>query len=217
LRFKGVSEYLEDLVARIDAPLLVALEIIFFHQLTNDTSQLAQFISRTPKFKTHDKAQVVFYKGSVCVRLPGTFDSGVLNFSISCGKSDWQLLSLTQVFRSSFPQALITMVEHLSIRCIHATVLWEEDIENNQWQELLHPFTAVKDLYICRIFTPQIANALQELVGERVTEVLPALQSLFLEESDPSGDSKLVQENIAQIVSARQLADHPITISRFKE
>ena len=49
LLFTGVSEYLEDLVARIDAPLLSDLLIGFFHQLIFDTPQLAQFISRSSR------------------------------------------------------------------------------------------------------------------------------------------------------------------------
>jgi hypothetical protein len=50
-RFKGVSEYLEDLVARIDAPLLRELYITLFNQIVFDTPQFVQFISRTPELK----------------------------------------------------------------------------------------------------------------------------------------------------------------------
>ena len=56
LHFKGVGEYLDELVAWIDAPLLGNLEITFFHQLSLDTPQLTQFISRTLKFKTYEDA-----------------------------------------------------------------------------------------------------------------------------------------------------------------
>lgn len=45
--------------------------------------------------------------------------------------------------------------------------------ENARWLELLQPFVAVKDLYLTKEFTLHIAHALQELVGERVMEVLP--------------------------------------------
>jgi hypothetical protein len=72
--FKGVSEYLEDLVAWIDAPLLEYLHITFFQQLIFDTPQLNQFISRTPKFKTQDEADVVFSEPGVSVTLPQTFE-----------------------------------------------------------------------------------------------------------------------------------------------
>jgi hypothetical protein len=214
LQFQGVSEYLEDLVARIDAPLLVLLDITFFNDIVFNTPQLAQFMSRTPKFKAHDNARLIFDAWSVRVKLPPASDGGGLQLSISCGKSDWQLSSLAQVCSSSFPQALITMVEHLYIEGYPS--LQEDDIENSQWLELLHPFTAVKDLYISRGLTPHIAHALQELVGERVTEVLPALHGLFLGKPDPLENSRLVQESIGQFVSARQLAGHPITISHYK-
>jgi hypothetical protein len=60
---------------------------------------------------------------------------------------------------------------------------------------------------------PHIAAALKELVGERVTEVLPALQTLVLEEPLPSGP---VRETIERFVAARQLAGRPIVIYRWE-
>ena len=50
--FGGSSEYLEDLVARINVPLLDKLSILFFHQLIFDTPLLTQFIGRISKFNT---------------------------------------------------------------------------------------------------------------------------------------------------------------------
>jgi hypothetical protein len=41
LAFTGASEYLDDFVARVDAPLLYTLDIIFFNQFIFDTPQLA--------------------------------------------------------------------------------------------------------------------------------------------------------------------------------
>jgi hypothetical protein len=215
LYFTGVSKYLEDFVARIDAPLLDKLYISFFHQLIFDTPQLAQFISRTPRFKAHDKAWVFFSNCDVSVTLPQTFN-GAVQLEISCGKSDWQLSSLAQVCSSSFPQALIPMVERLYIQSGYSDVLWQDDIENSQWLELFRPFTSVKHLYISWKFTPSIAPALQELSGEGGTEVLPALRSLFLEGPDSSVDSRLAQERIGPFISARQLAGHPIAVSRWE-
>jgi hypothetical protein len=218
LRFKGVSEYLEDLVARIDAPLLDKLTIVFFHHLISDTPQLAQFISRTPKFKgikAHDEARVFFSDSNVSVTLPQPSD-GVLELRISCSQSDWQLSSMAQVCSFSFPQALIPTVEHLYIgERGFPQLRWQDDVESNQWLEVLRPFTAVKSLYISQEFTPRIAPTLQELVGERVTEVLPALQTLFLENPPPSGPAS-VQEAIGQFVAGRHSASHPIAVSRWE-
>jgi hypothetical protein len=130
---------------------------------------------------------------------------------ILCELLELQLPSLLQVFSLSFPQAFIPAVEHLYI-CVVDDSFWDlpDDIENGQWLELLHPFTAVKDPYMSCGITPCIARALQELVGEGVTEVLPSMQTLFLEEPLPSGPA---QETIAQFISARQLVGNPISVS----
>ncbi len=85
-----------------------------------------------------------------------------------------------------------------------------DGIENNEWLELLLPFTAVKKLYLSEDLMPHIARALQGLTGGRSTEVLPTLQSLFLEGFQPS---EPVHEGIRQFISARQLTNRPVAIS----
>jgi hypothetical protein len=184
LRFTGVSEYLEDLVARIDAPQLHILDIRFFLQLIFDTPQLAQFIDRTPQLKTHvhDEAHVVFSDSGASVSLPRIFDDRGLELGISCRQIDWQLSSLAQACGSCFPQDLISAVEHLYIlERRFSPHHREDDIEDSQWMELLLPFTTVRNLYLSKGFAPRVMLALQESVGDRTTGVLPALQYLHLE------------------------------------
>jgi hypothetical protein len=88
---------------------------------------------------------------------------------------------------------------------------FEDSIENDQWLDLLRLFDGVEDLYLSREITDYIAPALQELVGERATEVLPNLQSLFLE----LHRSQLVQDVVGQFIAARQLSGHPIVVSHW--
>jgi hypothetical protein len=213
LRFKGTSECFEDFVARINAPLLDNLMILFFNRLISNTQppQLAGFISRTPKFNGHDEARVVFSDWLISVIFPQTSD-GTLELAILPNRSHWQLSFLAEICSLSIPQTLLT-VEHLYILGRISQMYWLDDIESNHWVELLHPYTAVKELYLSQQLVPRIAPVLQELVGERVTEVLPALRALFLEEPLPSGP---VQEAIGQFVDARQLAGNPITVSCWK-
>ena len=85
---------------------------------------------------------------------------------------------------------------------------WKEKIENGLWVELLHPFTALKNLYLCEEFERRIGPALQELVEGRTTEVMPTLQNIFLEGLG-------VEEGIRRFVAARRVAGHPITILRW--
>jgi hypothetical protein len=211
--FQGVSEYLEDLVARIDDPLLDSIWINFFHQLIFDIPQLAQFMRRTTRFQAFNEAYVVFDNSSVqlgCHPPTRTFDEKSV-LRISRRKLDWQLSCLAQVFTSFFPS--ISVLEHIYVygpRTLPSH--WQDDIENMEWLEILHPFTSVKNLYASENFEQCITPALQELVGERVTGMLPALESLFLEGFQPSGP---VPEAIEQFVAARRLLDHPIAVSHW--
>ena len=211
MHFKGASEYLEDFVARIDVPLLKELNTTFFYEPIFDTPQLTQFINRTPKFKAHHEAHMFFSEWGVSLELPLPRETLILG--VLCREPDTQLSSLTQVCSSCLPQALVSVVEHLYIQNTSMLPRWHDDIENSRWLELLHPFVAVKSLYISRDFVPRIAPAFQELVGERVTEVLPALQTFFYQGTIPL---RHVQQNVEQFVAARQLAGQPIAISRWE-
>ncbi|KAI0294778.1 hypothetical protein BC826DRAFT_309091 [Russula brevipes] len=60
LLFKGGCEYLEDLVARISAPLLYNFSSSFFNELVFDTRQLLQFISEAEQLRSLNRADVSF-------------------------------------------------------------------------------------------------------------------------------------------------------------
>jgi hypothetical protein len=209
--FQGVSEYLEDVVARIDAPLLGSMWITFFHQLIFDIPQLAQFMRRTTGLQAPNEAHMDFNSFSVQIgSVPlGRASEDKSRLRISCRDLDWQLSSLAQVFTSFFPS--IYMVEHLYIpRPRELPSQWQDVTENVQWLEIFHPFIGVKNLYVCGEYAQCIAPALQEIVGERVTDVFPALEGLFLEDLPQSGP---VQEAIGQFVAARRLLGHPVAVS----
>ena len=211
--FKGVGIYLGDFVAGIDAPLLKKLHITFSPQLVSDTPQFIDFISRTPNVKAHDEARLVFTDLDVSITLPETFE-GAVDLGSRYGQSYWRLLSLAQIGSLSFLQAFISPVERLYVvENIFLGFQWQNDTESSRWLEIFRPFTNVKSLYISRQFAPHIVSALQELVGERVTEALPALQALFIQELPSSGP---VQEGIGKFVAARQLSGHSIVVSRWE-
>ena len=105
----------------------------------------------------------------------------------------------------------LSTAEDLYIDHQYSELVWTDDaIENTLWLQLLLPFTALKNLYLSKEFAPGIAAALQELVGDRITEVLPSLQNIFVQGLEPSGS---FQANIGQFLAARQLSNHPIAVS----
>jgi hypothetical protein len=202
-QFTGVSEYLEDFVIRIDTPQLDEMDIAF-NQIDFDCSHLAQFISRSPTLMVRDEARVQAsnYVASVVLLA----QSGAIKIGIPYREPGRQLSSVAQVCNTLvYP---LSSVEDLYIMHRHRRLV--DAIENALWFQLLLPFTAMKNLYLCKESAPGIAAALQELVGGRTTEVLPSLQNIFVEWLKPSGT---FQENIGQFVAARQLSDHPVAIS----
>ena len=124
---------------------------------------------------------------------------------------DWLLSNLTQICTLSLHHRLLTM-ENLYIRGHLDSPLKENDIEITKWLDLLLPFTAVKNLYLYMLYLPCITLALHELTRGRTTEVLPILENVLLEDFQPS---EPVEEGLAQFISARQLADHPVTVSAW--
>ena len=58
--FKGVTEYFEELVSRIDTPQLDELDITYFHQRDFVYPQLVQFINCTPTLRALDEAHIEF-------------------------------------------------------------------------------------------------------------------------------------------------------------
>jgi hypothetical protein len=214
IQFKGTEEYLEDLVARIDAPQLNALLIFLVNQIDLGVPQLAQFISRTPIFKSLDEARVGFRRYFVRLTLSSpTFGFERLKIEIECRESGRRLSTLARVWTSFSP-----LLSNLDNFYIHEDGYvqphWQDNIENNQWLELLLPLTAVESLYVSKEFVPSIAAALQELVRERMTEVLPTLRNLFLEELWRLGPAR---ESIGLFIAARQLIGRPIALSLWRK
>jgi len=210
--FKGLSEYLEDIVARIDAPRLKYLDITLFNQILFDTPQFIQFISRTPTLKALEKARVGFADGAARINLSSlTSDFGEVTVKILCRELDWQVSSLEQVCTLCLPP--LSMAADLYIY-MDKVGYWRDNVENTLWLELLDPFPAVKNLYLSKQVASRILPALQELVGDRATEVLPTLHNIFLEGLQPSGP---VQEGIGigEIIAARQVTGHTIAVSAW--
>jgi hypothetical protein len=136
----------------------------------------------------------------------------LLRIGVSCREPDWQLSSIEQVCNSSLRP--LSAVQDLYIEHQYSQLVWKNDaIENSLSLRLLLPFTTVKNLYLSKEFAPGIAAALQELVGDRITEVLPSLQNNFVRQLKPSGPFR---KDIRQFVAARQLSGHPIAISLWR-
>jgi hypothetical protein len=199
---------LDDLVAYIDTPRLNFLYITFFNDIVFDTPQFIQFISRTPMLKALEKVHIKFNRGSASVDFSSL--TSAVCMSISCRELDWQVSSVVQVCTSCMPP--LSTLEHLYIRGVTPLRAHWQDVENALWLGLLHPFSAVKNLYVDEESAQRILIALRELIGDRVTEVLPALQNIFLERLMPLAPA---QDLLRHFVTMRQVTGHPVAVSHW--
>ena len=213
--FQGNGEYLQVLVAWIDAPLLDTICItIFFGLFRFPLLQLAQFMQSTTRFEALSETHVEFDDYRLRVKFLPPTPTIVKNsrLRISFQRRDW-LLPLAGFFTSILPS--IYIVETLYItrsQDITFQARYQVEDEKLRWLEFFRLLTAVKNLYLSREFALHIFPAFQYLVEEREADVLPALENLFLEGLQTWGHD---QEAIESFVAARQLAGHPIAVSRW--
>ena len=212
--FEGDTQYLEDLVSRIDTPHLVEMHMTFFglNEVDLNCPRLAQFVNCTPTLRERDEAHLRFRNRIATVALRyrrSKSPFGDLQINIPCIGPGRQLLSIDSEVCNFLLHPLSTVEDLYIDGCCR--LLWENNaIETDLWLELLRPFTAVQNLHLSEQFALGIAAALGELVGRRIIEVLPSLQNILLRGFSQSGP---FQERIGQFLAARRLSNRPITIS----
>jgi hypothetical protein len=210
--FKGISEYAEDFMARIDAPLLHDIHISFFNQLIFNIPQLLYLINCIERFKGLN-AKVLFLKDNTSMELSSEMDDHLL-LGFSCNQADWQLSLVAQLCSTSLHP--ISALENLKVMVDsdNPQHFGQFDIDHNQWMELLLPFTNVKNIFLAEDVALHVITTLQGFCGEEVTQVLPTLRSLLIKGLQPSG---LTQEAVESFVAAYQCFGHSVAIHHWEE
>ena len=204
--FDGASEYLVDFIARIDAPMLQRFSMIFFSDIIPNISELHKFIDRTDGIKIFTRAEVHMDHEEVQV----IFESPNPGLDIICDSSASPLASMVRLLEQLL--TIPSQAEQLELHEFGIEEEWQDEVDDSQWLQLLRPFVSVKSLYVSEGLGPFIASALEELTEERVADVLPKLDSLFLQ---GLGSSEPVEETIKSFVSTRQLSGHPVILRHW--
>ena len=207
--FRGASEYLEDLVARIDGPQLHRIHTVYLNQIVDfQAAQLSDFIDRSvgSGLTLFRHAEVTFSRDTVSFDLyPQTYhpssDWGVVRTAISCKGIDWQVSHMAQVLSQS--SAILSNIVLLQLK---AEVEEDSELEgtNVEWLHLLHQFFTVQSLRVSRELAGHVALALEDITAGMVDEVLPFLDSIFLVGQPAS--------SIKKFIVARQLSGRPVTV-----
>ncbi len=108
---------------------------------------------------------------------------------------------MAQILNQS--SAILSNVGRLSIHAHRLRPGWKNDVGHTDWLDLLRPFTIVETLLVSRRLAGHVTLALQDVTGETVAEVLPALHLLCLE-GQPVG-------SVYKFTAVRRNSGRPVT------
>ena len=206
-KYRGISKYLDILVARIDAPHLEDIDITFFNQPTLEASQLGLFISRTGSWRPPSRADIISSRGAISITFtPPEALSTRLGLRVSCEQLDWQLFSMSQI--CDHFSSLLFSIENLGVETTGPPSL-QGDMDDEQWLRLIRAFSGAQDFRVASELATDISRALR-LADEGHEIVLPALRNLHV--LQPRSIDGLPWDSIQSFVTQRKLSGPPIQL-----
>jgi hypothetical protein len=205
LKFRGASEYLNSLAAKINIPGLVAIDVRFFSQLIFHISQLGQFFDRIEMQKSHRRADILFSGRAVSITFTPPDAHARLTLQISCEQLDWQLSSIVQIFDQIFP--ILSSVQDLRIDTTERSS--EVAVGGEEWVELIRGFDGAEDFHVTGELAADILLSLRAVDGEHPT-VLPSLCKLRVREFVSSTIQGPLLEAMQSLITSRTLSGHPV-------
>ena len=168
LKYRGGSRYLDNIVARIDAPCLEDVDVTFFYEPTFHVSQLGRFTERIELQRSVCQADIVSSHSTISILFTQPDAPTRLGLQISCEQLDLQLFLIGQIL-NHFPHFL----HHVKNLCINTTEPSSEDdvTGGERWLGLIRVFGCAKDFRVA---------------GEHVTEILCALRPEDQEPENPA-------------------------------
>jgi len=142
----GPTEFLEDLVARIDAPLLDDghLELYSNPIRDFDTPRVPGFIHRTKMFKLLDRVAAQFWTADVSLLLHSSIGPAKFHLAFPCTGLRMQVALMERIC-TQFP-TIFSHVERLELDgYLSSEHRWEL---STSWLGFLRPFTAMQTLHL---------------------------------------------------------------------
>ena len=203
---KGDTSYLEDLVSRIDAPILQTFLIVPQVFTPLHIPQVLQFVSRVEEFKSPTTAVLEFKDWGVEFKLKtlDSFELGLIfNYAREgAGPMKFVCHELSPLFSCV---GSLDLCGETPARDLGGPVWWSRMFPMH-WLDFFHPFIATQTLRVsCELFFC-VVYALRDLTDEEATEILPELRTLFLE---GFARSKPVPPVLDHFVAVRQRSGRP--------
>ena len=206
--FSGICEYMEDFMARIDAPRLGQLEISYPIQFPGfEVPQLSEFINRSEYLKKQTlsrRCELKLYHGTIEFHIAHATSYNPL--AIYCEALYWEISQITHVLGWISP--ILSDMVHFAI--IFMPFKSEaHTIDDIEWLQLLHLFSSLQTLFVSRDIAGDVSRALEDITGAMVTEVLPALDLLCLQDQPVS--------SVDKFIAIRRDSGHPVTVINTQE
>jgi hypothetical protein len=205
-KYRGVSKYLDRLVARIDAPLLWNIDITFFSQPTLEASQLDLFINRIESRRPPSRADIVPSLGAISITF--AHDAYLLRLEVSCEQFDWQISSISQIC-DQFSSFLFG-VEKLGIVTV-GRLKAPDDVDDVQWLRLICAFSSAKYLCVTNDLAADILRVLR-LAYEADKIMLPTLRNLLVQQQWPVSPIEPFWDSVESFITQRQLIDLAVQV-----
>ena len=184
LVFEGATEYFDDIFTHIDVPRLKDISIEFvFNPPIFELSRIFLFTRLKETFEALDHVHMGIanhtFVNIILSSRRGTTGGKMVMMLIppTNDESNWKFWRLIQDRR--YPTSLVLSPANFECPKVEGKHTLH-DVGNDQWLELFRLFSAVGSLYLSETLAMCVAPALRGLVGGGVTEVLPALQNLFI-------------------------------------
>ena len=209
LEFRGVSVYLENLLAQTTSPLLERFNITLFNQLNFTLPHLSHF-TRTIATLIRPVANVIFNQEGVAfvVSSRDEFNDETFSFRVSCKPFGWQINSATQICGALVP--VLSAAEELTLEFEENSLPsdWQDEVDAMVWHGLLWPFTSVKKLCVGYPLASELSNALESDDAGLVLGLLPELQEL-----EAQVELEHLNKAFETFVDTRQLAGRYVRLS----
>jgi hypothetical protein len=209
--FKGVSAYLEGLLAWISAPVLSTLRVHFFNQLTFTVPHLLEFMQTSVNLISN-VVRLAFNRNSVRLSTQSLDQNGQERFLwlvIMCRHLDWQVASAAQILGTISP--VLSVVKDLKLDHWEHNLSseWHNEVDRAQWRELLRPFSNVNTLHVKEELAVELSRSLCSEDGEMPLELLPNLLEL---KCRGTGSGDAFSDAFTPFVNERQAAGHPVRV-----
>jgi len=221
--YAGHSGFLENFIAQIDAPLLLRLGITYY-TFQVQAPQLFRFLGHTENFKfdQFSRAQAHF-RDQISVELyrsQGTSPQASPSLSISIrvlGILDVQVLDTARFLGRC--GTTLSNVKNLSVNGHSILESSSYDLGSAVWLPFFLLFPAVQDLHLSGEVGAKTASALERTTEEMVTEIFPALDTIWIDDEEYGYHEPLEEGSmkLLRFLSLRHRTGYLVTIVDTRE